>query len=262
MEYKVGFIGAGNMGGALARAAAKSTDNIAIADNDRDKAKSLAEEISAVSTDNKDICENAKYIFLGVKPQVLPALFSEIAPILKKRKTEFILVTMAAGKSIVDIEALCGKKYPIIRIMPNMPVSIGEGMILYCTNELVENAEEFTKMMKESGTLDKIPEGMIDAACSITACGPAYVFMFIESMADGGVECGIPRDKAISYACQTLIGSAKLVLETKKHPESLKDDVCSPGGTTIAGVHALENKGFRGAVSDSVKAAYEKTLKM
>ena len=262
MSYKVGFIGAGNMGGALAKAAAKSTNDIAVADNDTKKAEILAKELKTKNTDNKDIAKNAKYIFLGVKPQVLPSLMQEIVPILKARKDDFVLVTMAAGKAIAEVEAMAGEKYPVIRIMPNMPVSVGKGMILYCGNELVSDFSEFTDLMKYAGTLDNIPEKLIDAACSITACGPAFVFMFIESLADGGVECGIPRDKAIKYACETLIGSAELVNLSGKHPEELKDAVCSPAGTTIAGVHALENKGFRGASADAVKAAYEKTLKM
>lgn len=262
MKYKVGFIGAGNMGGALAKAASGSTKDIAIADKDTEKAQKLASELGAKYTDNADIAENAEYIFLGVKPQILPELFEEIAPLLKKRSDKFVLVTMAAGKSVSDIEKLSEGQYPVIRIMPNMPVSVGRGMILYCGNDAVCDFGEFTDILKNAGTLDRIPEKMIDAACCITACGPAYVFMFIESLADGGVECGLPRDKAISYAIETLVGSAELVKISGKHPEALKDAVCSPAGTTIAGVHALENKGFRGAVSDSVIAAYDKTIKM
>ena len=146
--------------------------------------------------------------------------------------------------------------------MPNTPVSIGQGIILYCASSLSIDTSEFVKMMKESGTLDEIPEAMIDAASCVTGCSPAWIYMFIEALADGGVKCGLPRQKAILYACDALIGSAKLVKESGKHPGLLKDEVTSPGGTTIAGVHALEKKSFRGTVMDAVSAAYDKTINL
>ncbi len=262
MKYLAGFIGAGNMGGALASAASKavSSGNISVSDNDTQKANALAESIGAISTSNADIVKNAKYIFLGVKPQVLPSLFTEIAPILKNRSDEFILVTMAAGISIADIAGFSGSEYPTIRIMPNTPVSVGKGVILYTANDNVKDTAEFLDILKYAGNLEEIPEKLIDAASCITGCGPAWIYMFIEALADGGVECGLPRKQAIEYACNTLIGSASLVLESGKHPGLLKDEVTSPGGTTIAGVHALEKKSFRGTVMDAVKAAYEKTI--
>ncbi len=261
---KYGFIGAGNMGGALAVAAAKSVDSglIALADHDNEKAKALAEKIGAAYCDNEKIVKNAKYIFLGVKPQMLKDLFLEISPLLKKRKDDFILVTMAAGTKISEIEKLSGGNYPIIRIMPNTPVSIGKGIILYCANEKVDDLSEFLDLMKFAGTLDEIPENLIDAASCVTGCSPAWIYMFIEALADGGVECGLPRAKAIRYACDALSGSASLVKESGKHPGLLKDEVTSPGGTTIAGVHALENGSFRGTVMNAVKAAYEKTINL
>ena len=116
--------------------------------------------------------------------------------------------------------------------------------------------------MRNAGVLDRVDESLIDAASALSGCGPAYVYMFANALADGAVECGLPRDKAARYAAQTLVGSARLILESEKHPEQLKDEVCSPGGTTIAGVHALENAGFRGAVMDAVKAAFDKTKGM
>lgn len=261
---KYGFIGTGNMGGALASAAAKSVnpDLIALADHDTKKAKMLADSLGAHSSDNADIASNAKYIFLGVKPQMLKSLFAEIAPILKARTDDFILVTMAAGTAIAEIEELASTSCPIIRIMPNTPVSIGKGIILYCANDKVSDLSEFLELMKFSGTLDEIPENLIDAASCLTGCSPAWIYMFIEALSDGGVECGLPRAKAIRYACDALVGAASLVNESGKHPGLLKDEVTSPGGTTIAGVHALENGAFRGTVMNSVKAAYEKTLNL
>ncbi len=264
MKYLAGFIGSGNMGCALATAAAKSIggEKIALSDHDTEKAEQVANRLGAASTDNKNIIENAKYIFLGVKPQMLSALFEEIAPLLKARNDDFVLVTMAAGTSMAEIESLSKEAYPIIRIMPNTPVSIGKGIILYCSNDKVSDTSEFCEIMKFGGTLDEIPENLIDAASCLTGCSPAWIYMFIEALSDGGVECGLPREKAIRYACDALIGSASLVNESKKHPGLLKDEVTSPGGTTIAGVHALESGAFRGTVIDAVKTAYEKTLNL
>lgn len=264
MKYLAGFIGSGNMGSALATAVSKTINpkEIAVSDHDPKKAEDLAKSLGAVSSSNAEIIKNSKYIFLGVKPQMLENLFKEIAPILAERDDNFVIVTMAAGTSISDISKLAGKNYPTIRIMPNTPVSIGCGIILFAANEIVEDTKEFTEMMKMSGVLDEIPENLIDAASCITGCSPAWIYMFIESLSDGGVRCGLPRAKAISYACDALIGSAQLVKKSGKHPGLLKDEVTSPGGTTIAGVHALENNSFRGTVIDAVTAAYEKTLNL
>ena len=137
-------------------------------------------------------------------------------------------------------------------------------MILYCPNDKVQpgQLEEFTHAFSKAGELDMLPEPLIDAGCAVSGCGPAFVYMFIEALADGAVECGLPRDKAQKYAAQTLVGAAKLVLEGAGHPGALKDAVCSPGGTTIAGVHALEKGGFRALAMDAVKRAYDRTLEM
>lgn len=264
MKYLAGFIGSGNMGSALATAVSKSIDpkEIAVSDHNQKKAETLAESLGAVATDNATIIKESKYIFLGVKPQMLKKLFKEIAPLLSERQDDFVLVTMAAGTSIADITKFAGKSYPTIRIMPNTPVSIGRGIILFAANESVSDTAEFCDMMKMSGTLDEIPESLIDAASCVTGCSPAWIYMFIEALSDGGVKCGLPRAKAISYACDALIGSAELVKKSGKHPGLLKDEVTSPGGTTIAGVHALEKKSFRGTVMDAVTAAYDRTLNL
>lgn len=265
MKYIAGFVGSGNMGTALSKAVSKSCDEkaLAISDANTKKAEALASTIGGIATTNKDIIENAKYIFLAVKPQMLKSLFLEIAPLLAQRNDDFILVTMAAGTSIDTIAELSDGDYKIIRIMPNTPVSIGKGIILYAANDKASaDTKEFCELLKFAGTLDAIPENLIDAASCMTGCSPAWIYMFIEAMSDGGVACGLPRDKAIAYACDALIGSASYVKESKKHPGLLKDEVTSPGGTTIAGVHALEKRAFRGSVIDCVKAAYDKTLKL
>lgn len=264
MRHSVGFIGVGNMGGALAVAASKTTKDIAVADKDEKKAADFATKYGVEATDNTDIAKNCKYIFFGVKPQFLDGMIGEIKDTLKARTDRFIIVTMAAGVQISAIKEKLGFDCPVIRIMPNTPVFVSSGMILVSADESVEKDEldEFFKIMSQSGQFDIIPEGLIDAGSAISGCGPAFVYMFMQSLADGAVECGLPRDKAIRYAAETVIGSAKMALESGKHPEKLKDEVCSPGGTTIAGVHALESRGFRAACMEAVTKAYDKTLEL
>lgn len=261
-----GFIGCGNMGGALATAAAKAIEgkNIILSDYIKEKADALAEEIFAHSEDNKTIAENCKYIFLGVKPQVIFDTIKEIAPTLKKRKDRYIVVSMAAGISIDAVENAFGFNLPVIRIMPNTPAMVGKGVILYsCDDSItVKEQEEFKEIFKFAGITDKIDEKLIDAASAVSGCGPAFVYLFIEALSDGGVLCGLPREKALLYAAETVKGAAEMVLKTEKHPGELKDNVCSPGGTTIEGVKALEMGAFRATTVNAVSKAYEKTLKL
>lgn len=263
---KIGFIGCGNMGGALATAVSKSEQKaeILLCDAYKSKANELAATIGGKAVDTKKVASECDYIFLGVKPQSFDELFEEIRPILSGRKDEFVLITMAAGLSISAIETLSSCNCAVIRIMPNTPVSVGQGMILYSVNEKTTkgNIETFSSLLSKAGILDAIPEDKIDAASALSGCGPAFVYMFAEALADGAVECGLPRDKAMLYAAQTLLGSAELLSKSGKHPGQLKDAVCSPGGTTIAGVHALEEGAFRASTMNAVKSAYEKTLKL
>mgnify|MGYP000158060594 CR=1 FL=1 len=261
-----GFIGTGNMGGALARAAAKAVEvrgSIVLANRTLEKAARLADEIGASVADNLTVARECDYILLGVKPQMMADMLAEIAPILKERTTPFVLLSMAAGLTVERLRQLAGGDYPVIRIMPNTPASVGEGMIQYCSsNVTAEEEEAFRKIMAPAGRLDAVPENLIDAASCVSGCGPAWVYQFIEALADGGVACGLPRAKAQEYAAQMVLGSAKLVLESGQHPGALKDAVCSPGGSTIQGVRVLEEKGLRGAVMDAVIASYNKTKEM
>lgn len=263
---KFGFIGSGNMGGSLARAVCKAAggDNVVLSDKATVKAQLLAGELNCTAADCNIVAQTAQYIFLGVKPQVMQSALNEIAPILKSRTDRFVLVTMAAGIEMSSFDKMLGIEYPIIRIMPNTPVSKGKGMILYCANDRVymDELTDFVEALRFAGRVDRIEEGLIDAASAVSGCGPAFVYLFAEAMADAGVECGLPRQKAIEYAAQTLSGAAELLLTSGKHPGVLKDEVCSPGGTTIAGVHALEENGFRGAVMSAVNTAYNKTKKL
>lgn len=259
-----GFIGTGNMGGALARALAKNVegDSILLANRSAEKAAALATELGCKAVSSEAIAKKADYIFLGVKPQMMADLLAQLSPILKEREDRFILVTMAAGLTIQRIRELAVGDYPVIRIMPNTPASIGEGMILYTAGSDVLDIELqiFLAAMAGAGRLSPLPEHLMDAGSAVSGCGPAFVDLFIEALADGGVACGLPRASALEFAAQMVAGSAKLVLESGKHPGVLKDAVCSPGGTTIQGVRALEAGNFRGTVMEAVIKAYEKNF--
>lgn len=259
-----GFIGTGNMGGALARAACVKVpgQQVLLANRTASKAESLAAELQCRAVASEMAAREATYLFLGVKPQMMADLLTAIAPVLAKRQDRFILVTMAAGLTIRRIREMAGGTYPVIRMMPNTPAAIGEGMILYTASEDVTEAETaaFLDAMSGAGRFSELPEKLMDAGSAVSGCGPAFVDLFIEALADGGVACGLPRASAQEFAAQMVLGSAKLLLESGKHPGQLKDAVCSPGGTTIQGVRKLEEKGFRGAVMDAVIAAYEKNF--
>lgn len=263
---KFGFIGAGNMGGALARAAAKAMDpkKITLADQLAEKAEALASQLGCATATTEEVAGSCNYIFLGVKPQVMGDMLGRIAPVLAARKDSFVLVSMAAGVAIADIRRMAGGDYPVIRIMPNIPVSAGSGMILYDVTQNVsgENVETFLQSMRFAGRLDRLPEKLIDAGSALSGCGPAFVCLFAEALADGAVACGLPRQQALTYAAQTIMGTAQMLLESGMHPGQLKDAVCSPGGSTIAGVGALEQGGLRAAAMEAVASAYQRTLEL
>ena len=263
MKYTLGFIGCGNMGGALIQAASKTLDGkqIAVCDFDQSKTAALQASCGIIPTDCKDIANNAQFVILAVKPQAMRAAIHDFAAELRNRE-DVTIITMAAGLSMDSIRSMIDADLPIIRIMPNTPVAVGKGMILYtCTDVDSKTEEKFLSSFAKAGRFDKIPEDKIDAGSAVSGCGPAFAYMFAEALADGGVECGLPRDKAITYAAQTLLGAAEMLLQNG-NPGALKDAVCSPGGTTIAGVHALEKAGFRNAAMDAVNAAYKRTLEL
>ena len=257
---KYGFIGCGNMGGAIAKALSRATKEIMVSDRSG-KAKAFAEELGIVYSDAETIAARCDRIFIAVKPHMVQEVLSPLQKVLGKRKP--LLITMAAGMEIEKLEQLAGTELPVIRIMPNTPASVGAGMIQYCADGVSDDQMfAFLGAMAPAGRLDAVPENLIDAASCVSGCGPAWVYQFIEALADGGVACGLPRAKAQEYAAQMVLGSAKLVLESGQHPGALKDAVCSPGGSTIQGVRVLEEHAFRGAVTDAVLAAYDKTKEM
>lgn len=261
-----GFIGTGNMGGALARAARRQLagGELLLANRTREKAEALARELGCAVADGGQVAAQARYIFLGVKPQMMEGLLAELAPVLAARQDRFVLVTMAAGLTMDRICQMAGGSYPVIRIMPNTPCAVGAGVVLYDANPQVtaEELELFTEAMSDAGVLDRLDEHLIDAGSAVAGCGPAYVSLFIEALADGGVAAGLPRSKAVLYAIQMVEGSARLLLESAQHPGQMKDAVCSPGGSTIAGVWALERGGFRAAVMDAVISATKRNKEL
>lgn len=261
-----GFIGCGNMGGALAAAVSRVVDSshIYICGKSARRAEALSKSLGCSVLPKEDIARKCDFIFLGVKPQMMAEMLSEISPVLAERTERFVLVSMAGGLSMERILQMAGGSYPLIRIMPNTPVAVGCGIIQYdCTENVnCEELEVFRNCLSEGGMLDRLPEKLIDAGSALAGSGPAFADMFIEALSDGAVACGLPRDKAMAYAAQMLIGSARLLLESGKHPGELKDAVCSPGGSTIAGVRALEQRGFRAACMEAVESTYRRNIEM
>ena len=263
MFRKIGFIGTGNMGAAIASAVAGEGRELLLANRTPAKAQALAEQLGARVVKNPEAAGESDLLFLGVKPQMMGDMLDDIAPILRTRTDRFVLVTMAAGLTCDTIRDMAGGDYPVIRIMPNTPCAIGKGVVQYCGLGVEEEElAEFAALMAPAGLIDRVDEKLIDAASAVSGCGPAFAYLFIEALADGAVACGLPRDKAMAYAAQMLAGSAELALNSGKHPGALKDAVCSPGGTTIQGVRALEEGGFRAAAMNAVIAAYEKTMSL
>ena len=260
--YELGFIGTGNMGGALAQAVCRAADpkRVLLSNRTRAKAETLAERLGCTVGSNEDVAAQCKYIFLGVKPQMMADTLAPLQELLRARQDRFILVSMAAGLAMEKIAALAGGDYPVIRIMPNTPCAVGAGLTNYTASAAVsrEELEQFLRYMSASGTLDPLDESLIEAATAIAGCGGAYILQIMEGLADGGVACGLPRAKALLYAAQMIEGTGRLALETGLHPGVLKDQVCSPGGSTIQGVRVLEERGVRGAMMDAVIAAWQR----
>ena len=279
----IACIGSGNMGFALMKGIAGTTGggaNIGITDAEGEKAKTAAAALGAeVFGSNTEAAEKAGYIFLAVKPQIMAGVLAEIAPVIQKRLVcaggasgAPVLVSMAAGWSIEKIQAMAGgtetivpaARAPVIRIMPNTPALVAKGMIAVSASPEVpeEKIMYLEKALKGAGKVDRIDEHYLDAVTALSGSGPAFVYQFIEALADGGVLAGLPRDRAIRYAAQTVLGAAAMIQETGKHPGELKDMVCSPGGTTIAGIAGLEAGAFRGTVIQAVQSAWQRAREL
>ena len=264
------FIGTGNMGGALARAACRalSPAEVILTNRTSAKAEALARELGCeAAPSNAEAVRNAAYIFLGVKPQLYADLAEELIPVLRschEAGQDKVLISMAAGLTLDTLKELyagAGYDVPILRIMPNTCVAIGKGVVALSGSGEVHLAA-VENILSAAGLVERVPEHLMDAFTSVAGCGPAFVYPFIEALADGGVMAGLPRAQAQRYAAQTVLGAAAMVLESGKHPGQLKDEVCSPGGSTIAGVAELERAGMRSAVTDAVLASWERNKEL
>lgn len=261
---KIGFIGVGNMGGALAKAVCRAAEpqSVYLTDFLPEKAMALSRELGCTVADTDMVLENCDYVFLGVKPQVLPSLLEEIKSCAQKNPRA-VYISMAAGVQLHTIEAALGR-VPLIRIMPNTPVAVGEGMVLYAVNDAVTEKERLTflRFMQASGRLDMLPERLIDAGCAVSGCGPAFVYAFIEALTKAGESCGLTAEKAEQYAAQMVLGAAQLLQQSGQTPAQLREAVCSPAGSTIEGVHALEKGGLDALVTTAVQASFARTREL
>lgn len=265
-DKKIGFIGAGNMGYAMitgiVNSGAAAPGNIAACDTDEEKIQKLHLDFNLRVTDNPAVlAEFADIIFIAVKPDDFTAAAREAAPFVNDKK---IIISAAAGIRIRDMEAIFGNDKKIARTMPNTPALAREGMTAVCFNgNVTPKEQEYALLLLNAfGKARVIPEKLFHSAIGISGSSPAYVFMFIEAMADAAVRDGMPREQAYTFAAQAVYGSAKLLMESGKHPGALKDMVCSPGGTTVEAVAALEKHGFRAAVMEGVRACIEKSRGM
>lgn len=260
---KIGFIGLGNMASAMIGGILKknlySPEDLIGADKSEEAVKRAAETFHIHTTiDNIEVAEAADVLILAVKPQFFEGMIAEIKGAVGEDK---LVISIAPGKTMEWLMDHFGKEMKLVRCMPNTPALVGEGCTGFCTYSMVTEEEQETarKILESFGKAYPVPENLMDTVVGVSGSSPAYVFMFIEAMADEAVAEGMPRALAYEFAAQAVLGSAKMVLETGKHPGELKDMVCSPAGTTIQAVKVLEEKGFRAAVMDAMEACIEKS---
>ncbi len=271
MRYKYGFIGTGNMGCALARAVVKKCpqNEVALANRSSVKAEALSDEIGGTILDNVTLCEKSKFILLCVKPQMLenlmPTLKSALLKNFEGSAEKPILVTPAAGVTMDTLLSLTGiNEWPVIRIMPNTPVSVGDGVILATKNDFVTDGDfaTFVSDFSAAGSIEILPENLIDAGSVISGCGPAYIYMYIEALAKAGENLGLSRETAESLAKTTARGSAALSITSDESLKTLRERVCSPGGSTIEGVKSLLESDLDGVVERALNAAFNRTKEL
>ena len=263
---RIGFIGCGNMATAMIKGIldsqkVKTEDVIASAKSEKTREKIKAELGINAAQNNKEVVEFSDILFLAVKPQYYEEVIWEIKDDLRENQ---MIVSIAPGKTLAWLAERLGEDKKIIRTMPNTPAMVKEGMMGMCRNDLVteDEMQQVKDICESFGKAEVVPESLIDVVVGVSGSSPAYVFMFIEAMADAAVADGMPRTQAYKFAAQAVLGSAKMVLETGKHPGELKDMVCSPGGTTIEAVRVLEEKGMRSAVIEASRACVKKARDM
>ena len=266
IHMKLGFIGCGNMATAIISGILKNNlvpvQDIMVSDVSAQALERANRNLGVSTTsNNSEVVSNVDVLVLAVKPQFCKTVISEIAQDIPKST---IIVSIMAGLSLKKLESLFERTLKIVRTMPNTPALVLEGITAICGNDQVSTAdmELVTKLFESFGIVEQVSETLMDAVVAVSGSAPAYIFMLIEAMADAAVAEGMPRDKAYRFAAQTVLGSAKMVLETGKHPAELKDMVCSPAGTTIEAVRVLEKTGFRGSIMDAMRACAEKSRKL
>ena len=266
MKEKIGVIGAGKIGSAIVRGVIRAglvtKDQVMASDVSDDLRQAVAKEVGIrVTADNGKVCDFADIVMLAVKPQILDSVVKEIAKKLGKRK---LLVSVAAGVPLSRIEAQLTQGARVVRVMPNIACVVGAGAAGFAggTHATPADLEKVGAILNSFGIGLPVEEKYLDAVTGLSGSGPAYVFLFIEALADGGVQVGLSRDVALKLALQTVYGAAKMALESAKHLGELKDEVTSPGGTTIAGLYAMEQKGFKGIILDAVVAATKRSQEL
>ncbi|PFJ95827.1 pyrroline-5-carboxylate reductase [Bacillus cereus] len=266
MDKQIGFIGCGNMGmamiGGMINENIVPSEKIICSDLNVTNLKNASEKYGVtITSDNNAVAKNTDILILSIKPDLYLSVINEIKDQING---DVIIVTIAAGKSIMSTEDAFGRKLKIVRVMPNTPALVGEGMSALCHNELVteKDLEDILNIFNSFGQTEIVNEKLMDVVTSVSGSSPAYVYMFIEAMADAAVLNGMPRDQAYKFAAQAVLGSAKMVLETGIHPGALKDMVCSPGGTTIEAVATLEEKGLRTAVISAMNRCTQKSVEL
>lgn len=266
MNQNITFIGCGNMATAMISGILSSglaTPDKIIATDISFQSRTALEAQYGISTtcNNAEAVKEADIVFLAVKPFVLETVISEIKDYVSENT---LIVSIAAGKTIASLESMFQKKIKLVRAMPNTPALVGEGMSGLCHNSYVsqEEMEQVISLFQSFGNCQVVPESLMDTVVGISGSSPAYVFLFLEAMADAAVSDGMPRAQAYQFAAQSVLGAAKMVLETKQHPGVLKDAVCSPGGTTIEAVSILEKEGFRSAVIQAQRACVQKSKEL
>ncbi len=260
-----GFIGVGNMGSAILNASYRTfgQDNIFYYDQDQVKCTAINEQLNIGSEkDNISVVDKCKYIVVAIKPQYI---FGVLAEIKEAVTAEHIVISIAAGVSIDSIKAILGASTRVVRAMPNTPALISKGCTGVCfSSDAFQKSEKdiLDRFFKSFGLYDVFSEDLMNAVTCASGSSPAYVYAFIEAMADSVVSLSIPRDKAYTLVAQAVMGAASMVLETGEHPANLKDRVCSPGGTTIAAIKALEENGFRGSIMKATDACYKRATEL
>lgn len=270
---KMGIIGVGSMGSALTSVICDVLEpkEVIIFDTVPAKAQAMTDSTGCcVAATMQEVVEASEIILLCIKPQIVDTVLKDLMPLFQAHYSKGerqLLASVAAAWPLADLSAIFQSAdidMPVIRIMPNIPVRVGQGVLLFSNNEFASDADvdDLMKIFAKGGLCEHTPEDLMPVACPVFSCSPAMVYMFIESIADGGVQIGMERDQATRFAAQAVLGSAAMVLDGKKHIGQLKDELSTPGGMTIGGTNLMETMGFRGATIQGIVRAYERQFEM